>query len=376
MWLFPLLFIGAFVLAATSRKQHPRESRLASLAMPSGMPLPALFAPAPPSPLMVLSEYARTAVAPPPIVIMCAIAEAESMGREDVADEIIKAFIAPVVYQHAAMQQMAMAQPMPMPYPMPEARAARTPANYERGGYARGNQPVQPAALPQPREQLALEPPRASDAQIRAMIRADPESFMSMLTQEVMKREPMPIIEVPAVEQTRPAMAMPVPEIGDLPSVGVLDIDVPTLPSAPGSPIEGIADEPWRQFVVCLSREDPAFTSTRHVGQFRQRRERLVELKIDPRSLLGDSDAQRRALDIDMVDALRHAVDGGLIAEHLGKPVTLPGIEEPIQVTLSGLLGVIQCAGLENGTSWLEKPRDRKNFPNTTQAFTRTNGVF
>jgi hypothetical protein len=312
---------------------------------------------------------------------MCAIAEAESMGREDVADEIIRAFIAPVVYQHAAMQQMVMAQPVPLTYPMPEARAVRAPANYERGGWSSQQAP---ASLPPPRPQLALEPPRASDAQIRAMIRADPESFMTMLTQEVMKREPMQVIEVPSVARVEqphvmamPPHAMPLPEIGDLPAARVIDINVPELPaSTPGSPIEGIADEPWLQFVVCLSREDPAFTTTRHVGQFRQRRERLIELKIDPRSLLGDSNAQRRALDIDMVDALRHAVDGGLIAEYLGTSVTLPGIEEPAQVTLSGLLGVIQCAGLENGTSWLEKSRDRKNFPNTTQAFLRTNGVF
>jgi len=40
------------------------------------------------------------------------------------------------------------------------------------------------------------------------------------------------------------------------------------------------------------------------------------------------------------------------------------------------VLGVIQCAGLENAVGWLERSNDRKRYPYTTQVFQRTNGVF
>ncbi len=48
----------------------------------------------------------------------------------------------------------------------------------------------------------------------------------------------------------------------------------------------------------------------------------------------------------------------------------------PVQVTLSGVLGVIQAAGLEGAAAWLESPDDRRRFPGTTAAFLRTNGAF
>lgn len=145
---------------------------------------------------------------------------------------------------------------------------------------------------------------------------------------------------------------------------------------APGSPLGGVSDEAWRQFVMRLERESPQFNSSRHVGQYRQRRERLAELGIDPRAIHGSAAAQRAALDADLADAHRHAAEGGVLADHLGRPITVPGREGSEPITLSGLLGVIQCAGLEGAVSWLETPSDRKRYPHTTQAFLNTNGVF
>ena len=145
---------------------------------------------------------------------------------------------------------------------------------------------------------------------------------------------------------------------------------------APGSPIHGVPDGKWREFVMLLERESPQFASTRHVGQYRQRRERLAELGIDPRVIQGSAAAQRAALDTDLSNAHHHAAEGGLFSEHLRRSIAVPGLEGTATISLSGLLGVIQCAGLDGAVGWLERPNDRKRYPHTTQAFLRTNGVF
>lgn len=145
---------------------------------------------------------------------------------------------------------------------------------------------------------------------------------------------------------------------------------------APGSPIRGVPDHAWREFVMRLERESPHYTSARHVGQYRQRRERLAELGIDPRAIHGSAAAQRGALDRDLADAYHHAAEGGILGEHLRRAVTAPGLDGPTAITLSGLLGVIQYAGLDGAVGWLERPNDRKRYPHTTQAFVLTNGVF
>jgi len=158
-------------------------------------------------------------------------------------------------------------------------------------------------------------------------------------------------------------------------AAGMPQVAEQTSALALGSPIPHASDDAWRQFVQRLQREEPTFSSSRHVGQYRQRRERLAELGIDPASILGSAVAQRSALDVDLADAHGHAVAGGLV-DHLGRGLSVPGHEGTATITLSGLLGVIQCAGLEGAVGWLEKPNDRRRYPHTTQAFLRTNGVF
>jgi hypothetical protein len=145
--------------------------------------------------------------------------------------------------------------------------------------------------------------------------------------------------------------------------------------TTPGSPLDGVPDDAWLDFVSRLSREAPTFDSSRHVGQYRQRRDRLAELSIDPSAIFGSPSAQRAALDVDLVDAHGHAEAGGLL-EYLDRPIVVPGHEEVVKITLSGVLGVIQCAGLEGAASWLEHPGDRKRYPHTTRTFVNTNGAF
>lgn len=145
---------------------------------------------------------------------------------------------------------------------------------------------------------------------------------------------------------------------------------------APGSPIQGVPDDAWREFVRRLERETPQFASSRHVGQYRQRRERLAELGIDPRVIHGSAVAQRAALDADLANAHYHAANGGVLTDHLRRGIAVPGLAGNATVTLSGVLAVIQCAGLDNAVSWLESPNDRKRYPHTTQMFREANGVF
>jgi hypothetical protein len=159
-------------------------------------------------------------------------------------------------------------------------------------------------------------------------------------------------------------------------AAGLYEVADQTRALGPGSPLPGVSDEAWRQFVALLARESPAFSSSRHVGQYRQRRERLAEFGIDPQTIHGSAVAQRQALDTDLVDAHHHAAAGGVLADRLGRPLVVPGHEGTAVITLSGVLGVIQCAGLDGAVGWLESPSDRRRYPHTTQAFLRTNGIF
>src|SRR5438034_11560191 len=93
MWLLPLLVIGALAVVAASRSPReriPASHQIAAEIMPPGIP----------GPIAVVGEMLRSGQYPPPPVILCAIAEAEAIGRQDLASDIINAFVAPVVRAH------------------------------------------------------------------------------------------------------------------------------------------------------------------------------------------------------------------------------------------------------------------------------------
>lgn len=392
MWIIPILLVGAFVVAAASKS--PRETDSPARQLP------------PPGPISVLGEILRIGQVPPPKVVICAIAEAQAIGRPDLVSDIVRAFVAPVVYQH----QLTNGRRAVLPYERGSCALAPPPSSPraqadQRGtcelpGAPRAEAPAVPSpdTLPSAAAaQLSARP--ATEEDLLATLHSDPRAFLAMVS----ARRPT-VIDMPIEAPKSPSAPPPAAVIGADIAVPSLDpqASLPSMPTglpaevvaqmqqeaglhsaadrtralAPGSPLGGVSDDAWRQFVLRLEREAPTFSSSRHVGQYRQRRDRLTELGIDPNTIHGSASAQRAALDADLVDAHHHATAGGLISEHLGRAITLPGHDAAATITLSGMLGVIQCAGLEGAVGWLERPNDRKRYPHTTRAFLHTNGVF
>ena len=414
MWFLPILVVGAIAMALAKRSSHKAAPPLRQLpAGPPGLPGSVVAGrPGLPGPISVLGEILRVGQTPPPTVILCAIAEAQAIGRNDLASDIVSVFIAPVVYHH---QRARNARPAQANYergscavtrsPRYEAEAAYAPSppSFEHAFHAPPPPPPPPPVVPRteasaPRAPSALAqspapllmPTSSMDDEISALLNADPVRFMEMVSRSGKlpahaPQAPMAIPEQIASPPPAAPLQTPIVPPAGLPpeavaqmqeAAGLSEAADRTRALAPGSPIPRVSDSAWRDFVVRLERELPTFNSNRHVGQYRQRRERLAELGIDPRAIHGSPPAQRSALDADLADAHGHAVAGGLLDEHLGRAIPVPGHERPEMITLSGVLGVIQCAGLDGAVGWLERPNDRKRYPHTTQAFLNTNGVF
>lgn len=356
MWIFALLGIGvAFLLG---KKSAERKS---SFALPAGAPQRALPAgpgeQCPPSPMDVLCEFVKSKQQPPPLVVMCALAQVESMGRQDLAHDIIRLFVLPTVQAHQLAKQGG----------GPVGPTQGAPAFASSGQPGPGAPASSPSQTPGSGVTADL-----SDEQIQAMLNADPKNFLSRVQRgEAIDVQPGP--EQPVQSDVGHAQQHePDHEESQVQVSGTVIGSVLALPS----PIRNVDSERWSAFTERLARESPSFASARHVGQFRQNRQRLGELGIDPASIVGSVEAQRRALDRDLADAYRHAVDSGMTSEHVNRTITLPGDDAPVRVTMSGVLGVVQAAGLEGAVGWLESYNDRRRFPHTTAAFQRTNGVF
>lgn len=364
-----LLLLGVGALAYFSgRHSHSEVTRVPLL--PSGKTITS----GAPSPLVVLDGFLRVGSTPPPEVILCAIAEAELMGRVDVANELVRAFVLPVVegnrraredHPHRARHPHHHAHHAHHPNPGAlgpggtSEHDGRVTLPWEGGvpGFERADIERAAAARPVPAPQAPLaatEMPRmpGTRGSPRAIARAEDAR--------------VEILSPPSPSAAAPPRSSP--------HAGTITV------SGRSSPIDGIGTEEWSEFVTRVAREQPTFMTAHHVGQFRQRRDRLAELGIDPSQIARSPDAQVAALDADMRDAYGHADESGLIAEYRGVSIEIPTPDPsrpaPIEVTLSGVLGVIQAAGLEGAAGWFESPSDRVRFPHTTRAFMRTNGVF
>ena len=376
MWFLPLLVVGAIAAAVASRSKRERQAASQRRMLPPasvGYALPAgsagPFGPAGmPGPIAVLGEMLSIGQTPPPTVVLCAIAEAQSIGRHDLASDIVEAFVEPVMRMRMQSPQSSVMPPMIMQYERGSCGPSRG-----RGGRSVADACYAPAMAPPytavpvstaPTTSTPVAPFAPSQEQrvdeITAMLNTDPAAFMEMVSRNG-GMMPQPKAATPQPAETAPTQPQAPPQ---------------APPQDPGSPIPGVPDANWKDFVLRLRRESPQFNSARHVGQYRQRRERLAELAIDPASLVNCPENQRQALDADLVDAFRHGDASNLFAQYLGRPVSVPGRDGDETITLSGVLGVIQVAGLEGAVNWLERPNDRKRYPHTTQTFRHTNGVF
>lgn len=276
------------------------------------------------SPIAVMNECLRMGRRPPDVVIQCAIAEARLIGRHDLAAQLLDTFAAPML---AA----------------PATRAYVQSPQYAAPQMTQAAQAAQATQAPVPAPAVAYAPQPAA---------------------------PLP----PGV------LAFRMPDEGGARAQGA-----PIMQAAPVAtlPIPGIDHAKWEAFRGALAREAPTFATKRHVGRYRQNRERLAELGVDPDVVAQSVDAQDAALAADVADAYRHVTDSGMYESYVGQPVAIPRAPDAdasdavdVPVTLSGVLGVANVAGLEGAAEWFENQHDRTRFPHTTAAFLRTNGVF
>lgn len=320
--------------------QHHEYRGGAHLALPPGTPRP----------MLVFRDYLNAGQRPPPNVVLCAIAEAEVEGDYDLRDQIYRAFVNP--------------SGIPSGTTIPVA-----PGDDTSGGAD------------------AADP----DAGVREALAAtgmEPEAVEREM--ERIKRERGQAAAAPAApsEGAAPGVEPREARGGETPADVISGMELGAMDlghAGPGrrlaSPIVGVDGARWGAFVDRVEREAPTFANDKHVGMFRQRRERIRSLGLDPNIVASSTDAQLEALEKEMAYALHHLRESGMDS-HVGEVFLIPaapGDSSPprkVTATLSGLLGLVQAAGLEGACEWLERPRDRQRFPHTTAAFIRTNGVF
>lgn len=344
-FLLPFLVVGVALLAS----RHSAPTAPQAPALTSGACAP--------DPLSVLEGFARSRQTPPPMVILCALAQAEAMGATDLAHSIVATYIEPVVRAYETTNPIVMPPGFVPPPPSSTFASPQQPAAFPASS---------PSASPAVASSFQNAAPsrEQEDASVKewldAMARGeDPHAQPS--------QDPEPTVAVSgavAIDSAPPAYAPP-------PHVHSLAVIAP-------SPLPGVSDERWSTFATRIRREDPSFVGPRHVGMFRQSKARLAEIGLDPARLLGDREAQIHALGVDIADAFGHAHASGMLDEWVGRGIAIPGMNgnAVAMITASGVLGVIQAAGLEGAADWFEKPSDHERYPHTTRAFLQTTGVF
>lgn len=139
--------------------------------------------------------------------------------------------------------------------------------------------------------------------------------------------------------------------------------------SALKSPLDGVEDDDWAEFVSRIRTKDPGFKSDKYVGQYEQNRARLAKIGVaEPTT----TDEEHAAIGADMSAHSDESAD--LISRWSGDVVSINGTDHP--VCHSGILGLLKSAGAAGAESWLANPADRVKYPKTTEAFLRANGCF
>lgn len=150
--------------------------------------------------------------------------------------------------------------------------------------------------------------------------------------------------------------------------------DIPPTESKPpegfprvSSPLKGVTDDAWNEFVDGMRTEEVSFSTEKYIGAFRYRKERFVAL--------GGGDGYEKQYDAFQRDMVAQYTQGrakALIDKYAGLP--LPG-EEGTIVTPSGILALAKAAG-PKAESWITDKDIRKDFPGTTGLFNTVNGIF
>lgn len=137
------------------------------------------------------------------------------------------------------------------------------------------------------------------------------------------------------------------------------------------SPFDGVTNDAWGKFVSALATEKDEYKTDKHVGRYHHSRARLGQLGIDPDGITTEQ-AAYEALDRDLQELNRSCK--ALLDRYICHPVNVRG--QDCMMTMSGILGLLKSAGPEAARSWIENPRDRDQYPMTTQMFLATNGMF
>lgn len=135
------------------------------------------------------------------------------------------------------------------------------------------------------------------------------------------------------------------------------------------SPLEGIEDDDWSNFLSAIRTREVGWSGPKHVGQFEQNRTRIQALGIP---LPHDAKSEEEAIASDIQRYRDEQFQ--MVADWSGDVVTIDSEEVPI--TQSGIFGLLKAAGPKGAQEWLTNPEDRKKFPQTTQIFLKTNGLF
>jgi hypothetical protein len=140
-------------------------------------------------------------------------------------------------------------------------------------------------------------------------------------------------------------------------------------PSVIASPIEGVGDDEWSDFVAALRTQDPSYATERHIGAYEHNRGRLKTLGIEEPKTEAE---QYKALETDLMDHYNRTRK--LINEQCGECINIDG--QDMFLSASGCLALLKAAGPTAALDWLKNPDVRNKFPRTKELIKRANGIF
>ena len=301
-----------------------------------------------PTPIEVFNAFLREGKAPPRSICELAVAEARAAGITDLAADIERNFSQGLPAKAGPSGETREAQTSSAPPPRTNGKAA--PISVGRTA------PTDSALIGVPPGHM----PASSPTQGGGLL---PDLMSAITGQSAKATSPFPMT-IQNEDGNRS-------EDGN--GIGIGNGNGNGAES--GSPIPGVSNSQWDALRTVLAREPSSYDSERHIGRYRQSKQRLAQLRIDPARIANDLAAQDEALEIDLRDAYDHLAKSRVLDRTVGRPIVLPDMDEAPIVTIPGLLGVCAASGLEGCASWLRSKTDRLRFRHTTNLFLRCNAA-